>query len=84
MLYVAVRAANLYTYAKLRALREVQLLLRLETRNGNAHSVATFSHLECRLVFVGETLAVLRADPFHMMPARGSLPLAFVASTQDA
>jgi hypothetical protein len=83
--YVAVRAASLYAlvYGQTRALDDVQVTVRVEARNGNAHSAAYFSRLECRLAFVGATLAVLRAYPFHV-PARGVLPLAYMACAQGA
>jgi hypothetical protein len=78
--YVAVRAASLYTlvYGQTGVLDDVQVTVRVEARNGNAHSAAYFSRLECRLAFAGATLAVLCAYPFHV-PARGILPLAYVA-----
>ncbi|PWZ05334.1 hypothetical protein Zm00014a_022232 [Zea mays] len=77
---VAVRAASLYAlvYGQTGALDDVQVTVRVEARNGNAHSVAYFSRLECCLAFAGATLAVLRAYPFRV-PARGVLPLAYVA-----
>ncbi|CAD6246808.1 unnamed protein product [Miscanthus lutarioriparius] len=83
--YVAVRAASLdrLVYDQLGALDDVQISLRVEARNDNAHSAATFSRLECRLAFAGATLAVLRADTFRV-PARGALPLAYVARAQGA
>lgn len=83
--YLAVRAASLNTlvYGQTGALDDVQLTVRVEARNGNAHSAAYFSRLECRLAFAGATLAVLRADPFRV-PARGVLPLAYVARAQGA
>lgn len=83
--YVAVRAASLdrLVYDQLGALDDVQLSLRVEARNDNAHSAAIFSRLECRLAFAGATLAVLRADTFRV-PARGVLPLAYVARAQGA
>uniref|UniRef100_A0A804Q0S0 Uncharacterized protein n=1 Tax=Zea mays TaxID=4577 RepID=A0A804Q0S0_MAIZE len=56
----------------------VAVTVRVEARNGNAHSTVYFSRLECRLAFAGATLAVLRAYPFRV-PARGVLPLAYVA-----
>jgi hypothetical protein len=78
--YVAVRAASLYAlvYGQTGALDNVQVTVQVEARNGNAHSTAYFSRLECRLAFAGATLAVLRAYPFRV-PARGILPLAYVA-----
>jgi hypothetical protein len=78
--YVAVRAASLYTlvYGQTGVLDDVQVTVWVEARNGNAHSAAYFSRLECRLAFAGATLAVLCAYPFHV-PARGILPLAYVA-----
>lgn len=83
--YLAVRAASLDTlvYDQMGALDDVQLSLRVEARNGNPHSAADFSRLECRLAFAGTPLAVLRADPFRVQP-RGSLPLAYVARAQGA
>ncbi|EES14611.1 hypothetical protein BDA96_07G056700 [Sorghum bicolor] len=85
--YVAVPAAtarlDTLVYDQLGALDDVQLSLRVEARNGNAHSAATFSRLECRLAFDGAALAVLRADTFRV-PARGALPLAYVARAQGA
>jgi hypothetical protein len=74
--YVAVRAASLYAlvYVQTEALDDVQATVRVEARNGNTHSAAYFSRLECRLAFAGATLAVLRAYPFRV-PARGVLPL---------
>jgi hypothetical protein len=79
--YVAVRAASLYAlvYGQTGALDDVQVTVRVEARNGNAHSAAYFS----RLAFAGATLAVLRAYPFRV-PARGVLPLAYVARAQGA
>jgi hypothetical protein len=55
----------------------------VEARNGNTHSAAYFSRLECRLAFAGATLSVLHAYPFRV-PARGVLPLAYVARAQGA
>ncbi|XP_066323516.1 uncharacterized protein [Miscanthus floridulus] len=83
--YVAVRAASLdrLVYDQLGALDDVQISLRVEARNDNAHSAATFSRLECQLAFSGATLVVLRADTFRV-PARGALPLAYVAHAQGA
>jgi hypothetical protein len=83
--YVAVRAASLYAlvYGQTGALDDVQVTVRVEVCNGNAHSAAYFSRLECCLAFAGATLAVLRAYPFHV-PARGVLPLAYVARAQGA
>eukprot|EP00267_Zea_mays_P053474 XP_020406604.1 uncharacterized protein LOC109945187 [Zea mays] len=83
--YVAVRAASLYAlvYGQTGALDDVQVTVRVEARNGNVHSTAYFSRLECRLAFAGATLAVLRAYPFRV-PARGVLPLAYVAHAQGA
>ncbi|KAL5647904.1 hypothetical protein ACJX0J_042259, partial [Zea mays] len=76
--YVAVRAASLYAlvYGQTGALDDVQVTVRVEARNGNAHSAAYFSRLECCLAFAGATLAVLRAYPFRV-PARGVLPVAY-------
>ncbi|AQL05483.1 hypothetical protein ZEAMMB73_Zm00001d047052 [Zea mays] len=73
--YVAVRAASLYAlvYGQTGALDDVQVTIRVEARNGNAHSAAYFSRLECHLAFAGATLAVLHAYPFRV-PARGVLP----------
>ncbi|AQK52211.1 hypothetical protein ZEAMMB73_Zm00001d050257 [Zea mays] len=75
--FVAVRAASLYAlvYGQTGALDDVQVMVRVEAHNGNAHSATYFSRLECRLAFVGATLAVLRAYLFRV-PARGVLPLA--------
>jgi hypothetical protein len=83
--FMAVRAASLYAlvYGQTGALDDVQVTVRVEARNGNAHSAAYFSRLECRLAFAGATLAVLRAYPFRV-PARGVLPLAYVAHAQGA
>eukprot|EP00267_Zea_mays_P054633 XP_020407885.1 uncharacterized protein LOC103655835 [Zea mays] len=83
--YVAVRVASLYAlvYGQTGALEDVQVMVRVEARNGNAHSAAYFSRLECHLAFAGATLAVLRAYPFRV-PARGILPLAYVARAQGA
>jgi hypothetical protein len=83
--YVAVRAASLYAlvYGQTGALDDVQVTVQVEARNGNTHSATYFSRLECRLAFAGVTLAVLRAYPFRV-PARGVLPLAYVAHAQGA
>ncbi|AQK78301.1 late embryogenesis abundant protein [Zea mays] len=83
--YVAVRAASLYAlvYGQTGALDDVQVTVRVEALNGKAHSAAYFSRLECRLAFTGATLVVLRAYPFRV-PARGVLPLAYVARAQGA
>jgi hypothetical protein len=81
--FVAVRAASLYAlvYGQTGALDDVQVMVRVEAHNGNAHSATYFSRLECRLAFAGATLAVLRAYLF-CVPARGVLPLAYVARAQ--
>ena len=83
--FVAVRAASLYAlvYGQTGSLDDVQVTVRVEARNGNAHSAAYFSRLECRLAFAGAALAVLRAYPFRV-PARGVLPLAYVGRAQGA
>lgn len=63
---------------------DVQVALHVEARNGNAHSEANFTRLQCRVKFVGATLAVLRADGPLLVPPRGTVPLPFVASVQGA
>lgn len=54
----------------------MQVSLYLEARNGNAHSAANFTRLQCRIKFVGATLAgasrrraVLRARQGHRAAA---------------
>jgi hypothetical protein len=83
--YMAVRVASLYAlvYGQTGALDDVQVTVRVEARNGNTRSAAYFSRLECRLAFAGATLSVLHAYPFRV-PARGVLPLAYVARAQGA
>jgi hypothetical protein len=72
-----------YRYDQL-AVKEIHVSLLVEAHNDNGDSSVTFSRLQCRLKFAGSTLAVFRADGPFSVPARGTVPLPFLASARDA
>lgn len=47
------------------------------------HSKVIFSAIELRITFTNESLATVRADGSFEVPARGVVPLAFVANVTD-
>uniref|UniRef100_A0A0D9X4R1 Late embryogenesis abundant protein LEA-2 subgroup domain-containing protein n=1 Tax=Leersia perrieri TaxID=77586 RepID=A0A0D9X4R1_9ORYZ len=77
--YLAIRSAHLdgLVYDQTGTL-EAELSIGAAAENGNARSAAAFTELELRVAFRRMVIAVLRADPF-VVPARGSLPLGYVA-----
>ncbi|KAL6840852.1 hypothetical protein ACP4OV_029378 [Aristida adscensionis] len=83
--YIAVRSATLdaLAYDQQGTLDDVALSVAVEARNGNARSPASFSDLEVRLSFHGTVLLRLRAGPIAV-PAKGALPLAYVARARGA